>query len=51
MAAVPVEAGIEARKPGGLGVHLVRTMVDDLDYEYEIEDRRMRITVRKVLEK
>lgn len=51
VAAVPVEAGIDARRPGGLGVHLVRTMVDDLDYEYEIEDRRMRISVRKVLEK
>ena len=48
--AVPVEAGIEARRPGGLGVHLVRTMVDDLEYDYQIEDRRMRISVRKVLE-
>jgi anti-sigma regulatory factor (Ser/Thr protein kinase) len=51
VAAVAVEAGIEARRPGGLGVHLVRSMVDDLEYEYEIEDRRMRIKVRKVLEK
>ena len=51
VAAVAVEAGIEARRPGGLGVHLVRSMVDDLEYEYEIEDRRMRISVRKVQEK
>lgn len=50
VAAVPVEAGIDARRPGGLGVHLVRTMVDDLEYDYQIEDRRMRISVRKVLE-
>lgn len=48
--AVPVEAGIDARRPGGLGVHLVRTMVDDLEYDYRIEDRCMRISVRKVLE-
>ena len=47
---VPVEAGIEGRRPGGLGVHLVRTMVDDLKYSYEIEDRCMRISVRKALE-
>ncbi len=48
--AVPVEAGIDGRRPGGLGVHLVRSMVDDLEYEYQIEDRRMKISVRKVLE-
>ena len=50
IAAVAVDAGIDERRPGGLGVHLVRTMVDDLKYDYQIEERRMRISVRKVLE-
>jgi serine/threonine-protein kinase RsbW len=46
----PVESGIENRQPGGLGIYLVRKMVDDLNYDYEIGDRRMRITVTKTLE-
>ena len=46
----PVDAGIEERRPGGLGIYLVRKMVDDLNYDYEAEDRRMRITVTKKLE-
>lgn len=46
----PVDAGIEERRPGGLGIYLVRKMVDDLDYDYEPEGRRMRITVTKTLE-
>ena len=46
----PVDAGIGERRPGGLGIHLVRSMVDDLDYNYETEGRRMRITVTKTLE-
>ena len=46
----PVDAGIEERRPGGLGIYLVRKMVDDLDYAYEAESRRMRITVTKTLE-
>jgi serine/threonine-protein kinase RsbW len=46
----PVEAGIEERRPGGLGMYLVRKMVDDLDYAYETESRRMRVTVTKTLE-
>jgi anti-sigma regulatory factor (Ser/Thr protein kinase) len=50
VAAVPVEAGIEDRKPGGLGVHLVQKLVDDLAYEYDDDDRRMRISVKKSLE-
>ena len=45
-----VDAGIGERRPGGLGIHLVRSMVDDLNYDYEIEGRRMRITVTKTLE-
>ena len=45
-----VDAGIEERRPGGLGIYLVKKMVDDLDYTYETETRRMRITVTKTLE-
>ena len=45
-----VNAGIEERRPGGLGIYLVKKMVDDLNYDYEAEDRRMRITVTKTLE-
>jgi anti-sigma regulatory factor (Ser/Thr protein kinase) len=46
----PVDAGIEARRAGGLGIYLVKKMVDDLNYNYETEDRQMRITVTKTLE-
>jgi serine/threonine-protein kinase RsbW len=46
----PVDAGIEDRRPGGLGIYLVRKMVDELKYEYESEGRRMRITAIKALE-
>ena len=46
----PVEAGIEERRPGGLGIYLVRKMVDDLKYNYEAGERRMRISVTKTLE-
>jgi anti-sigma regulatory factor (Ser/Thr protein kinase) len=43
---VDVEAPIEARKPGGLGVHLVRRMADSVEYEYNSESRESRITLR-----
>jgi serine/threonine-protein kinase RsbW len=46
----PVEAGIKDRRPGGLGIYLVKKMVDELNYDYETEGRRMRITVIKALE-
>jgi serine/threonine-protein kinase RsbW len=46
----PVDAGIAERRPGGLGIYLVRKMVDDLNYNYEPEGRRMRIKVTKTLE-
>jgi serine/threonine-protein kinase RsbW len=48
--APPVDAGIGERRPGGLGIFLVQSMVDDLNYDYEPEGRRMRITVTKTLE-
>ena len=48
--AVPVTAEINDRRPGGLGIHLVRSMVDDLQYDYRTGDRQMRISVVKKLE-
>jgi phosphoserine phosphatase RsbU/P len=40
---------IEQRKPGGLGLHLIRRMVEAMDYEYSEAERRSRITFRKTL--
>ena len=45
---VSVDQPIENRQPGGLGLYLVKSVVDKVSYEYE--DRRMRITVVKNLE-
>ena len=44
-----VDLPIEQRQPGGLGIHLVRRMVDSLEYEYQEEVRQTRITFRKTL--
>jgi len=38
---------IEQRKPGGLGLHLIRRLVDYVHYEYSTESRQSRITFRK----
>jgi anti-sigma regulatory factor (Ser/Thr protein kinase) len=38
---------IEARRPGGLGIHLIRRMLDSIDYEYKKDCRQSRITFRK----
>ena len=32
---VDIDAPLEERTPGGLGVHLVQNLVDSLDYEYQ----------------
>jgi len=45
---VALSAPIGERKPGGLGIHLVRSLVDELTYEYR--DREMRVLVTKNLE-
>jgi anti-sigma regulatory factor (Ser/Thr protein kinase) len=38
---------LEQREPGGLGIHLIRKMVDTLQYRYVAEERTSRITFRK----
>ena len=43
-----IEAPLEQRRPGGLGIHLVKTMTDELRYEYA--DRVSKTIVTKKLE-
>lgn len=44
---VDVGQPLEAREPGGLGLHLVRRMVDSLEYHHDASTRRARIVFRK----
>ena len=44
-----VDLPIEQRRPGGLGLHLVRRMLDSVEYEYSEVERRSRIRFRKTL--
>ena len=37
---------LQQRRPGGLGLHLTRRLVDDLSYEYLAERRESRIRFR-----
>lgn len=46
-APVDITEPLEDRTPGGLGLHLIRKMVDSLEYEYS--DRKSTITFRKAL--
>jgi len=43
---VDIDAPIEEREPGGLGLHLIRRMADSVEYEYVKERRQSRITLR-----
>ena len=45
---VNVDLELKDRKPGGLGIHLLKRMVDDVDYEYV--DGRSTTTFIKLLE-
>ena len=38
---------VDERKPGGLGIHLVRRMVDSIEYRYSAQERTSRIAFRK----
>jgi anti-sigma regulatory factor (Ser/Thr protein kinase) len=44
---VDINKPIEERTPGGLGLHLIRRMVDSMDYQYIAERRESRIMFRK----
>ncbi len=46
---VSVDEAIDERDVGGLGLHLVKSIVDKITYEYE--NRRMRVTIVKNLER
>ena len=46
---VDIRAPIEQRSPGGLGLHLIRKMVDSVEYSYEEGTRQGRITFRKTI--
>lgn len=45
---VRLDLDLKDRKPGGLGIHLVKRMVDQIDYEYA--DGRSTTTFVKILE-
>jgi anti-sigma regulatory factor (Ser/Thr protein kinase) len=45
---VAIDAPLEKRRPGGLGLHLVKKLFDSMEYEYI--DRQSRIFLKKNLE-
>jgi serine phosphatase RsbU (regulator of sigma subunit)/anti-sigma regulatory factor (Ser/Thr protein kinase) len=44
---VDISLPLERRRPGGLGIHLVRKVVDSIEYRYAPESRIGRTTFRK----
>ncbi|MDH3199151.1 MAG: ATP-binding protein [Candidatus Krumholzibacteria bacterium] len=43
---VDVTAPLEARRPGGLGLHMLRKLMDDMTYEYAGGEAHIRMTKR-----
>jgi anti-sigma regulatory factor (Ser/Thr protein kinase) len=48
---VDVDRPIEDRRPGGLGIHFVRTLSDSFEWTYDPDRRTSRITVTRQLER
>lgn len=46
---VKMDEAIDERHVGGLGLHLVKSIVDKITYEYQ--NRRMKVTIEKNLER
>jgi sigma-B regulation protein RsbU (phosphoserine phosphatase) len=46
---VDVQLPLAERKPGKLGIHLVKRLVDSIEYAYRADLRQSRITFRKTL--
>ena len=42
-----LDAPVEERRVGGLGVHLVKTLMDRMDYKRENEQNRLTVVARK----
>jgi phosphoserine phosphatase RsbU/P len=42
-----LEAGIDERDPGGLGIHLIRNCLDDLSYDYQNGKNILRMVRRR----
>jgi anti-sigma regulatory factor (Ser/Thr protein kinase) len=42
-----LDAGINEREPGGLGIHLVRNCLDDLSYDYQNGKNILRMVRRR----
>ena len=43
-----LDASVDDRQVGGLGIHLVRTMVDEMSYRREQDKNHLTLVARKV---